>query len=150
MCCCWWRGWPAALAPRRLRLRGGLSRVTWRVAVAATLGVVLTPTITVARDPGVDLQRRQQARPSAGLLSAGVANTRIDGKRFAHEYRGRLQQMPNHQLSPVLPWRTFAALRRLPTDPRALLARLFATVSGGERPYIHARFSREEQHRAVF
>ena len=58
--------------------------------------------------------------------------------------------MPNYQLSPVFPWRTFAYVRRLPTDPRALLARLYATVSGGEMPYTHAHFSREEQHRAVF
>jgi hypothetical protein len=75
---------------------------------------------------------------------------RIDAKRFAYEHRGRLHQLPNHQLSPVYPWRTFAYVSRLPADPRALLARLYATVSGGQKPYDHARFSREEQHRMVF
>jgi len=77
--------------------------------------------------------------------------TRIDRKRVAIEYRGRIYQYPNYQRSSVYPWPTFAYLRRLPTDPQALLTRLYATVSpGGEPPYGKLRFSREEQHRLVF
>jgi hypothetical protein len=76
---------------------------------------------------------------------------RIDAKRYAYEYRGRLHRMPNHQLSSVFPWRSFAYVRRLPTDPQAVLARLYATYSaGGERPYNRLRFSPEEQHQQVF
>ncbi len=76
---------------------------------------------------------------------------RIDAKQYAYEYRGRLHRQPNHQLSSVHPWRSFAYVRRLPTDPPAVLARLYATFSpGGERPYGKLRFSREEQHQRVF
>jgi len=76
---------------------------------------------------------------------------RIDAKRVAVEQRGRLYQTRNYQLSSVYPVRSFAYVRRLPTDPQALLARLYATFSpGGERPYGKLRFSREEQHRRVF
>ena len=88
-------------------------------------------------------------------VGAGRVTTRfwqrIDAKRFAYEYRGRLHQMRNYQLSSVFPVPTFAYVRRLPTDPQALLARLYAPFSpGGERPYGRVRLSREEQHRAVF
>jgi hypothetical protein len=78
--------------------------------------------------------------------------TRIDRKRVAIEYRGRIYQYPNYQRSSVYPWPAFAYLRRLPTDPQALLARLYATFSspGGDPPYGKLRFSREEQHRRVF
>jgi hypothetical protein len=77
--------------------------------------------------------------------------TRIDAKWFAVEQRGRLYQHRNYQLSSVSPWPTYAYLRQLPTDPQALLARLYATFSPGvDPPYGKLRFSREEQHRLVF
>jgi len=76
---------------------------------------------------------------------------RIDAKQHAYEYQGRLHRMPNHQLSSVFPWRSFAYVRQLPTDPQALLTRLYATYSpAGERPYNRRRFSREEQDQRVF
>jgi hypothetical protein len=99
------------------------------------------------------------ATPKHGMGSYGVCPgretmrwwARIDAKRVATEYRGRIYQHPNFQLSSVYPWPTFAYLRRLPTDPQALLARLYATFSpGGEPPYGKLRFSREEHHRRVF
>jgi hypothetical protein len=99
------------------------------------------------------------ATPKHGMGSYGVCPgretmrwwARIDAKRVATEYRGRIYQHPNYQRSSVYPWPTFAYLRRLPTDPQALLARLYATFSpGGDPPYGKLRFSREEQHRRVF
>jgi hypothetical protein len=76
---------------------------------------------------------------------------RPDAKRVAVEQRGRLYQDRNHQSSSVYPMVSFAYVRQLPTDPQALLARLYATFSpGGERPYGKLRFSREEQHFRVF
>jgi hypothetical protein len=76
---------------------------------------------------------------------------RIDAKQHAIEYQGRLHRMPNHQLSSVYPWRSFAYVRQLPTDPQALLTRLYATYSpAGERPYNRLRFSREEQDQRAF
>jgi hypothetical protein len=100
------------------------------------------------------------ATPKHGMGSYGVCPgretmrywTRIDAKRFAVEQRGRLYQHRNYQLSSsVSPWPTFAYLSRLPTDPQALLARLYATFSPGVDPLLgKLRFSREEQHRLVF
>lgn len=77
--------------------------------------------------------------------------TRIDMKRFAVEQRGRLYQGRNYQSSLAFPSPSYAYVRQLPTDPQALLARLYATFSpGGDRPYGKLRFSQEEQHRLVF
>jgi hypothetical protein len=99
------------------------------------------------------------ATPKYGMWSHGVCPgratmrswTRIDAKWFAVEQRGRLYQHRNYQLSSVAPWPTYAYLRQLPTDPQALLARLYATFSPGvDPPYGKLRFSREEQHRLVF
>jgi len=67
--------------------------------------------------------------------------TRIDRKRVAIEYRGRIYQYPNHQRSSVYPWPTFAYLRRLPTDPQALLARLYATFSSPAAIHSTANFA---------
>lgn len=101
--------------------------------------------------------RRATATSSEPYAAVGAGRVttrfwiRIDARRYVYEYRGRLYQHRNYQLSSVFPLRSFAYVRRLPTDPQALLARLYATFSaGGERPYGRVRLPREEQHRAVF
>ena len=89
---------PPGTRPWRSALRNGLSRAAWRVAIAATLGVALTATATVTRDLDVDPQRPQQARSSAGLLPAGVANAAELGDRAATVMAAQLDLSPRpHQ-----------------------------------------------------
>jgi hypothetical protein len=134
------------------------------VANAAELGdraaeaTAARPDLNPRPHQWIYLETRRATRTSTEpfpAVGAGRVTTRfwhrIDAKRFAYEYQGRVHQERNYQLSSVFPVRTFAYVRRLPTDPQALLARLYATYSaGGERPYGRVRLSREEQHRAVF